>query len=304
MMSGRPVVTQPRHDFFFHSPSFVFRNGSQDVHLFRAGEREGESARIYFTRTNECITSLDRSSFGSFILEGVTSADPIRKLIIEIESWCRNNHVREIRIRNYPTVYDPAGAALIHEALSTTGFRVAKTELLQFINIGENSSERLNRNRKRKLNDCIKAGLEFVRLGSESLEDAYQIFVECRTEKNYPITTPLATFCAAFEQFPDQYFLFGVKDGEDLLAASVCVKVNDRILYDFFHGDKISARKLSPLTLLVTGLIDFCRKGGFRLLDLGVSTDSHGINKGLTQFKKSFGADTSQKLTYHKSLNA
>jgi hypothetical protein len=268
------------------------------------GENENGSVSIYFTRGNDGIHSLDRSPFGGFILGVDTRARTICKLITEIESWCTNNHVREIWIRNYPTVYDPAGAALIHEALTITGFRVAKTELLQFININEKSSERINRNRKRKLNDCMNAGLEFVQLGLEYIEDAYEIFAECRTEKNYPITMSLADFRAALEQFPAQYFLFGVKDGERLVAASVCIKVNDRIFYDFFHGDKISERKLSPLTLLVTSLIDFCYDRGYQLLDLGVSTDNHGINKGLTQFKNSFGAETSQKLIYHKSVKA
>ena len=302
MISARPSVTQYRNNFFFHQPSFVFRNNSQNVQLFRTGENEEEDVRIYFTRNKEALNSLERSPFGGFIFGTNTRPETIRKLIAEIEYWCTQNGIREISIRNCPDVYDPVGCALMKEALAAAGFQIAKNELLQFISIDEKSSGGINRNRTRKLNDCIQAGFNFMQLGPEHIEEAYEIFVECRIDKNYPVTMSLQEFRNSFDMFPDQYCLFGVKDGKSLIAASVCVKVNDRIFYDFFHGDKLRARKFSPLTMLVSGLIDFCRVQGFELLDLGVSTDSHGINKGLTQFKNSFGAKTSQKLTFNKKL--
>jgi lipid II:glycine glycyltransferase (peptidoglycan interpeptide bridge formation enzyme) len=112
----------------------------------------------------------------------------------------------------------------------------------------------------------------------------------------------LEDFKNAFKKFPDQYFLFGVLDGDTLVATSVCVAVNDEILYDFFHGDKLSARKFSPITLLLKGIIEFCGVHGFRLLDLGVSTDSGGINVGLQNFKFSFGSYDNQKLTFCKRI--
>jgi hypothetical protein len=302
MIRARAAASHYFNNFFFHSPSFVLANNPATTISFNVEEDGAEIARIFFSKTDGRITSLHRSPFGGFDISERATAHSIQKLIGDFEGWCRNNNVKEIFIRSFPDAYDPIKSRLIHTVLLANHYDVSMREQLQFIWIDENSLKRFNRNRNRKLKECIAAGFQFVQLGIDHLEDAYEIFVECRSKKNYPITMSLADFKDAFEKFPDKYFLFGVIDRGSLIAASVCVVVNNRILYDFFHGDRLSGRKFSPLSLLVKGLVEFCLDRKVELLDLGVSTDRNGINKGLQQFKASFGARTDQKLTYHKRI--
>lgn len=302
-ISARPAITSDQSKFFFLSERFVFRNNPQNIVTFRIGEGEVEVARIFFSRSANSINSLEYSPFGGFILSKLASQNTIAKLIMNIEDWCSMNGVMEISIRVYPDIYDPIESNLVHSVLLRTGYRVVLKELLQVITIDENSLARFNRNRKRSLRSCVEAGFRFVKLSSDQIEAAYKIFVECRNDKNYPVTMSLDDFKNAFKKFPDRYLLFGVLDGDTLIATSVCIAVNDQILYDFFHGDKLSMRKFSPITVLLKGIIEFCQTGGFRLLDLGVSTDTAGINIGLQRFKHSFGSHDNQKLTFYKRIS-
>jgi hypothetical protein len=301
-ISARTVVTLEQDTFFFLSEPFIFRNNPENIVTFKHEEGGVEVVKIFFSQSANSIKSLDHSPFGGFILSQGASEDSIAKLIVKIEAWCSRIGVMEICIRIHPDIYNPIESRLVDSVLHQTGYQVALKELLQVIAVDRNSLAGFKRDRRRKLRSCIEAGFRFVRLSPDQIDSAYSIFVECRNDKNYPVTMSLDDFKIAFKKFPDQYFLFGVLDGDTLVAASVCVVVNDQILYDFFQGDRLSMRKFSPLTLLVKGIIEFCLDHGFRLLDLGVSTDERGINIGLQQFKTSFGARTDQKLTYYKRI--
>jgi hypothetical protein len=288
--------------FFFLSDSFVFRNNPDNIVTFKINTDGVEAAKIFFSRSARCIKSLDSSPFGGFVLTQGAGENIILKLIRDIDEWCSANGVDEIRIRMLPDIYDPIGSKLVQDALCKTGYQVFLNELLQVLTIDKTSLDRFRRNRRRKLRNCAEANLQFARLSPDQIDSAYDIFVECRVNKNYPVTMSLEEFKNSFKKFPDRYFLFGVFDGNNLVAASVCIAVNGQIMYDFFHGDRLSMRKFSPLTLLVKGIIEFCQAHEFRLLDMGVSTDAHGINIGLQQFKMSFGARTYHKVTYCKRI--
>ena len=57
---------------------------------------------------------------------------------------------------------------------------------------------------------------------------------------------------AMFRLFQGAYLLFGVFDKNKLIATSVCIKVNDKILYCFYIGDALAFRPHSPITLLIS----------------------------------------------------
>ena len=103
-----------------------------------------------------------------------------------------------------------------------------------------------------------------------------------------------------FALFPNEYLLFGLFDAERVIAGSVAIKVSDQILYCFYLGDDLEYRTHSPVTALVSGIYDYCKINNFLMLDLGLFTDKGVLNQGLFNFKKSFGALASPKLTFDK----
>jgi len=107
---------------------------------------------------------------------------------------------------------------------------------------------------------------------------------------------------AMFKLFPGNYLLFGVFDKNKLIATSVCIKVNDKILYCFYIGDALAFRPHSPITSLINGIYEYCQTNDFKMLDLGISTDKGILNKGLYAFKQTFGSFDSYKLTFLKQF--
>ena len=97
---------------------------------------------------------------------------------------------------------------------------------------------------------------------------------------------------------PEHYLLFGVYDGNKLIAAAVSVRISRDIMYNFYHGDDVSYRSTSPIVMLVAGIYQYCQQKNISILDLGISSVEGQINQGLFDFKKNLGCESSNKYTY------
>jgi hypothetical protein len=281
--------------FLFHRPDFIFRNGEQSIVNFK-----GTNATIYFTKNINNLTSLEKSPFGSFILEQNASDVDLTLLFEKIQDWSLTNNIAILTIRCFPEVYDKDQSAIIQRALLRSGFAVKYEDITQVIPISEKMD--LNTHKKRRIRKCLALGFTFRQLGVDLLSESYSLIVESRNQKAYPITMTMKELEHMFILFPEDYLLFGVFDKSKMIATSVCIKINSKILYSFYVGDNIDYRSLSPVTLLINGVYDFCKLHQYSLLDLGMSTDKGILNKGLYAFKKSFGSFDSRKLTFEKKL--
>ena len=105
-----------------------------------------------------------------------------------------------------------------------------------------------------------------------------------------------------FHHFPNEYQIFTVRDKEIIAALTVAIKINKNILYNFYPADSHQYKNFSPMVMLVKGLYEYCIENGFKLLDLGISTENSKPNYGLINFKKNIGADSSLKLTFRKKF--
>ncbi len=283
-------------DFLFHQPKFVFRNPDDGVIPF-----ENSIVKIYFSRTGDSLISLDRSPFGSFILDDRASENDLISIINEIEDWSRAMRVTSLVIRSFPEIYQSHKSMLVKNTLLAAGFIIKYLDITQAILISKENMS-LNTHKKRRLRKAEALGFNFRLLSIEFLEESYQLIVESREHKDYPVTMSLADLTSMFKLFPDEYLLFGMFDKNKLIATAVAISVNTEIMYCFYIGDDLAYRAYSPVTALVNGIYQFCQMNNYKLLDLGISTDKGVLNKGLYDFKKSFGTLDSDKLTYLKQL--
>jgi hypothetical protein len=100
----------------------------------------------------------------------------------------------------------------------------------------------------------------------------------------------------------NDFFLFGIFQGNEMIAASISVKVSHRILYDFYHAHPKLVDSLSPVVALMEGMYTYCIQQEFKLLDLGTSAVDKQINFSLLNFKTQLGGKPSLKLTFEKDL--
>ena len=102
--------------------------------------------------------------------------------------------------------------------------------------------------------------------------------------------------------FADRYLFFGLFLGQDLAAAAITVRVNQRILYDYAHSHDREFDNLSPVISLIDGIYGYCHDNEIGILDLGTSALEGQPDFDLLYFKRSLGARTTLKLTFEKSL--
>jgi len=282
--------------FLFHKPEFIFRHSENEIIAFEDGD-----SKIYFSRVGNLLISLDKSPFGSFVINSGSGRSNLNSLLEKIEAWSRATGIANLMIRSFPEIYEPVQSALIKETLIGAGFSIKYEDITQVIRVAERSMD-LNTHKKRRLRQAESLDFSFREIPLNYLEEAYSLIVESRVSKGYPVTMTFEDLEAIFKLFPNDYLLFGVFDKNKLIAASACIKVNDKILYCFYIGDALAFRPHSPITLLINGIYRYCQERHYKILDLGISTDKGVLNKGLYAFKKTFGSFDSFKLTFLKQL--
>ncbi len=282
--------------FFFQDPAFVFRDSSILMVTFTI-----DDCHIHFSVVENKLISLPRSPFGSFVLPNVFEKQQIIALIDQAILFGKSNGVDALEVKCYPEIYSIEKSKWIHEALTERGFLIKYTEVTQFLTL-KNTLD-LDRSRKTRLAQCQAEDYRFEKLTQERLAESYDLFLQSRVRKNYPITMQLSDLQAEFDRFSDRYELYGVLNKEnELIAACVTVAVNNDILYYFFAGDSLAYRKFSPSTLLIYYLCQEAEQKQFKMIDLGISTDKGILNKGLYDFKKSFGSIDSNKLIFQLKI--
>ena len=259
-----------------------------------------QSAEIYFSHLEQSLISLHASPFGGFITDREISKDDLNVCLNQMNAWVTTSGVTAAVIRMFPDEYHPLFASLIRQVLLESGFEVLHTDIAQYIPIKVNGSMDLDTHKKRRMRNSETRGFQFRPIDPGWLDRCYDLFVQSRINKGYPITMSLDALRNMFALFPDEYLLFGLFEERRVIAASVAIKVSDQILYCFYLGDDLEYRSHSPVTALVSGIYDYCKLNNFLMLDLGLSTDKGIRNEGLFNFKKSFGALESHKLTFVK----
>lgn len=283
---------------FFHSLPFAYRNMDFHAKTFLIECEEQWVGHISFVVENEEAISLSKSPFGGF---GSTKSISENQLIKAIEQIKKElNFISKITVRLFPRIYDASAFDLQKNCLLQTGFKLAYKDTSQYLPITSKCFREVIRHPKqyRHLNYADQPENRFTELDIKWLDEAYAILKDNRVHKGYPMTMEKSDLLATFQRFPDNYFLFGFFIGNELVAASVAIRVNGNILYDFYHGHKASFSNKSPIVPLLAGLYEYARHHGYSVLDLGISTENGIKNPGLFKFKERIGAMQSSKPTF------
>jgi lipid II:glycine glycyltransferase (peptidoglycan interpeptide bridge formation enzyme) len=102
--------------------------------------------------------------------------------------------------------------------------------------------------------------------------------------------------------FPGKYKFFSVSNGKDIIAATICVHVNRRVLYNFLPAHDEMYKKFSPVVYLMHGIHHYAQNEKFKLIDLGISSVHGKPQTGLIKFKERLGGKAISKLTFVKEI--
>ncbi|MFN8356689.1 MAG: GNAT family N-acetyltransferase [Spirosomataceae bacterium] len=301
-LCNNPAITFDFERMLFNEPQHLASQQGGDYFTFHLQNLSNNTVQARFScfvsPSGEALSPF-RATFGGIEWANQLSKESLHHFVQKILNWGRRNAIKTIRITQPPSAFNELGGEILQNILTEHGFRREVTELNQHLDLrNDDCFLRFHPSEKRRFRKCVRAGFEFKELSDADLPAYYELLVEARQRRNYPLSLSLAQLQALFQQFPQHFRLFGVFDGHRLIAGCVGVAVSERILYYFLPFYDETYRNFSPSVLLVEKLGGWAKERHFECLDLGISTVGGSLNAGLHTFKLHLGAIDSEKIVF------
>lgn len=267
--------------------------GNRILELPRCGDRG--PLRIPYSHRGQLFHSPGRGTFGGFDSSDFCEREygnPFTRLRSEFPIETK------FRIVLPPEYYLPEMfLPQIAQAREVAGL----TEVLDVnhhVEIGENPELSLSKGNKKRLRQFREAGGTCGPGRLTGLEDAIDLLSESRVRLGASLSLSKEDIEMAFTTLPQTYKLVEARVGGELAAAAITVRISDSVNYVLYWGDDATRwRHLSPVVALFIEIHDQTRKGGFDVLDLGVSSVNGTVNPGLRRFKIGLGALETNRIT-------
>ncbi|QNE39088.1 hypothetical protein F1C16_05750 [Hymenobacter sp. NBH84] len=239
-----------------------------------------------------------QAPFGGMQVAPGVPAATTRAFATAVHQTLVTNGVARVHLRAYPMSYDEAASNVLLPVFEELGYRITLTETSYTLPLAQSFEEELHPSARRRLRKCHRHGLRVEQETPLFLPLAYAFMQQCRQEKNQRMSLSLERLQALFRAFPNDYFLFSVRDAAGAWAAmTVLTRVSDEVLHCIPPASPLSWNTFSPAILLTQGLHAFGQASGYRLLDLGTSTLPDGPSESLHAFKRHLGGVASPRLT-------
>ena len=267
-------------------------------------ERQVVAHFPFFLESGKALSPF-RSTFGSAQFADGLPALVLQQFVAAVFAHLSAEGATEVQITHYPSAYAPGQTALLTHTFLEAGLQVLHTQLNHHIPVSAGRlSARLHPSALRRLAKCRRQGFGFQQQPPERLPEIHAFIKHCRDEKAQSLSLTLEQLEELFRLFPDRFLLFTVTDGPALAAATVAVRINSAVLYNFYPASPLAYNAFSPVVMLNDGLYDYCLRNGYRLLDLGISARPGEEHFPLIAFKEHLGAEASLKLTFAGALPA
>jgi hypothetical protein len=291
-------LTPSFEPFWFNSEEYAIQSTAGRGMLFHY---QKEAIQIFlraYEKEGFLISPL-RAPFGAFEFSTGTNQEIFYEFVKELLQKVKSMPLKGIKITAAPECYDLAKADLMDEILIHAGFSVSVTELNYHIETTSGVFEEfVHPSEKRRLKKCLNAGFESKVDPNPDYKLIHRLITDCRERKGYPLSMNASDFEKMFQDFPQRYLPFVVKDGTKIIAAAIGVKVRSDILYNFLPADHKDYLDYSPTVLLNKTMYEYCRENHYKLYDLGIATAGGIRNEGLIRFKEHLGGVLSHKYSY------
>jgi GNAT acetyltransferase-like protein len=287
----------------YNSKSFLASNNDLPQTHFYWVEKTKSSAyaHIAFSTEESEASSPLKAPFGGVEYADDLSAADLCTFLIFVEKELKTKSVKYLNISQAPESY--RNQKKLNEVLIDLKYKVKTKRIFHGICITENDIiSKMSVMEQRRLKKCIKADFKFKSLPKTKLSEVYNAIAIWRDLKEKPLSMEWKVLSHTRKSNPAMYLPFGVYDDDKLIAATIAIQVNSKVLYHFYPAHSPEYNNFSPMVMLVEGLYNWCRTEQIELLDLGTSYVNNKMNQSLVRFKKHLGGEESKALIYRKVL--
>jgi len=288
----------------FNESRHRFSQSEENWQTFSLINEQAEQvvAQIHFYVAGSIASSPYKAPFGSIEFSEM-EPETLFLFFTEVEQKLRSMGVKKVKIKDIAQQFRPKQFAILHAILHSLDFSAHAVEINSAIAIDDSEfKKKISGWEATHLRQSKREQFGFRIIPMEKLNQVYSFIQMCREEREMMLSMTLAQLKCTMQKCPNDFLLFGIFKKDELIAASISVIVNERILYDFYHSHSKSYDRFSPVVALIKGMYTFSQQHNFAWLDLGTSTLDGKVNFSLLNFKTELGGQLSVKLTFEKDL--
>lgn len=287
----------------FNSKEFIELSKNRKTVTYSKEGLNGKTClRISFDIAGTTAISLEYCPYAGLDIQGHMDPKEIRKFIISSLEGLNSLGVRKIIIKNSPSFLQEYN---IENILMNCGFAISSEEVNHHLELGiEDYYASIHEMQKRKITKCLQSRFRFQNESSDRLGEIYEFIQYCRNQQGLEINVSLDYLKEAFSSLSSNYKLFTIRDKENaILAATVIVKVNESVVYNFLPAFDRNYKNHSPLAFLTYELYNHFSNKGFSYMDLGISSINGNPQEGLVKFKERMGAVFTKRKNYSLTIS-
>jgi hypothetical protein len=289
--------------FLFNHEAHLLLQSKTGWLIYGLREKDSKSVlvKISFCLKDGIANSPYRAPFGGWELNRRVTIKQAYFFIDRLIADLKSQGIKKLEIRNSPMSYQLFAGQLFLRVTKKFDFSIHQ-EISSIIPVDATPFEKKIVVAKRQKLVKGEARFSFHHENLNQLKKTYSFIDACRHERQQTLSMSYPQIKKTVAAFPQDYFLFSVKEGERLAAAAIVVRVNSKILYTFYYAHARHFDKVSPVVFLIKNLYSFAKKNNYKMIDLGTSVVHGRLNKSLLHFKKSIGGLPVSKYSFEKEF--
>lgn len=216
-----------------------------------------------------------------------------------LKDWGKS-HDKKIKITLQPSVYDDTQLSKWANVMFRNG-RLTNIDLNYHFDLSRfpHYEDFIDRSARKNLHKAMAEDFVISHLDSSDADDisrAYGVISINRKEHGYPLRMSLQNVADTVKIIDADFFVVS-HNGTDVAAAQV-FKVTEYVAQVIYWGDLRQYASLRTMNFLAYKVFEYYYQKGFRILDIGPSTEDGVPNNGLCDFKEAIGCSVTQKLFF------
>ena len=249
---------------------------------------------------NETLYSPFSAPFGGFqCISSDIRLQKIDKALEAFKIWSKNKDFKEIKLVHPPYFYNENFLNKLHNCLYRAGFSSINNELNYQISTEKIDSiyqQYIWKNANKNLKKALNSDLIFEKIESNRGHEAYEIIVQNRIEKGFPLHMNWESILETQSIIDIDFFI--VNKEKYAIGSAIVFHITSKVVQVVYWGDLSEFSQFKTMNFLSYNLFQYYKKQGIEIIDIGPSTKKSIPNFGLCEFKESIGCDISIKSEF------
>ncbi|MTI29824.1 GNAT family N-acetyltransferase, partial [Xanthovirga aplysinae] len=286
--------------YLFHHPNHLnlqFEGSYLEFYVVHTAHRKLLAHLPLFLKDQQAISGI-RSPFGALLFDHKMDAQLLHAFVDFILWILKGRGIHSVTVKNICMGFQPEMVSKTINVLVNHGFRLKEAPINYHLSLEASFEQNLHLMEARKLKKCATYGFEFQCESIDQLEEFYGFIRSCRMSRNQPMNMSLEGLKDCLSVFPRHYQFYSLRDKGKLVAVTIIVVLNSRVVYNFLPASDMSYKSSSPMVALLYQIYQYFKKKGYGILDLGISEVDTNPQFGLLSFKQRIGGKASVKPTF------